>query len=226
MDARSFFLGMLFALLIGSLAGLALYYVAPQALWPAGEARCDQTASTTAAYGQSPPSSSADGLDGTPAAQPPFSLFGDCTQVEPVFSPGSSDTIRALIRSSRKSIEIEMYVFTDETLVQELADAQKRGVDVRIIIEARVESSSLDTIVAALRDGGVSVRWASTQFALTHAKTMIIDGKKVLVGSINFSKAAQNKNREAAAILEGKEVASYSAIFAKDWNDARMIKAG
>jgi len=79
----------------------------------------------------------------------PSLLNGDCPVVEPLFSPGSGDEIRRLIRSSKKSIDIEMYVFTDETLVQELVDAQKRGVDVRIIIEARVESSSLDKIVAA-----------------------------------------------------------------------------
>ncbi|MFH1095133.1 MAG: phospholipase D-like domain-containing protein [Candidatus Micrarchaeota archaeon] len=214
MDTHGFAIGFLSALLLVSLAGAVLYYFTPQ---PGGgpSAKDFYVPADLCA-----PCSTVAGDNGLL----PSPLNGDCPRIEPLFSPGSGDEIRRLIHSSKKSIEIEIYVFTDETLVQELADAQKRGVDVRVILEARVNSASLDNIVAALRDGGVSVRWASPSFALTHAKTMIIDGEKVLVGSINFSKAAQGKNREAAAVIEGKPVADYSAVFAKDWNDALMVR--
>lgn len=137
--------------------------------------------------------------------------------VEPLFSPGSSDEIVSLIRSAQKSIDVEMYVFTDPALARELSDASARGVSVRVILESRVTASNLDTIAAALSAGGAQVRWASPSFQLTHAKMMVVDGKRVLVGSINFSKAAQTKNREAAVILQGDAVAAYEDIFEKDW---------
>ena len=153
----------------------------------------------------------------------PF-LSSACATVTPLFSPGSSDEIVSLIRSAGKTIDVEMYVFTDETLAGELADAAKRGVQVRVILEPRVESSNLNTLAAGMLDSGVQVRWASLKFQLTHAKFMVIDGKTVLVGSINFSKAAQNKNREAAAILQGPPVQSYIDIFEADWPIAGLAR--
>ena len=159
----------------------------------------------------------------TPASALPF-LSSACATVTPLFSPGSSDELVSLIRSAQKSIDVEMYVFTDETLAGELADAAKRGVQVRVILEPRVDSSNLNDISTAMLDSGVQVRWASLKFQLTHAKFMVIDGKTVLVGSINFSKAAQTKNREAAAILQGPPVQSYIDIFESDWPAAGLAR--
>jgi phosphatidylserine/phosphatidylglycerophosphate/cardiolipin synthase-like enzyme len=149
---------------------------------------------------------------------------GTCASVQPLFSPGSSDEIVSLIRSSQKTIDVEMYVFTDETLARELGEAAKRGVQVRVILEPRVEASNLNAIAAGLLDSGVQVRWASLKFQLTHAKFMVIDQKTVLMGSINFSKAAQNKNREAAAIIQGPPVQSYIDIFETDWPAAGLAR--
>lgn len=148
-----------------------------------------------------------------------------CTEAEPLFSPDSSGAIISMMRTAQKTIEVEMYVFTDDALARELADAQKRGVEVRVILEGRVESrASTQTIPAALEASGVQVRWASLQYALTHSKMMIIDGKRVLVGSINFSKNAQHRNREVAAVLSCPEDArGYSAVFEKDWADAMEL---
>lgn len=148
-----------------------------------------------------------------------------CPQISPLFSPGSGDDIVGLIRSARETIDLEMYVFTDESLARELVAAQARGVRVRVILESRVESdASVKKIPAALLAGGVEARWASLKYALTHSKMMIIDGKKVLVGSINFSKSAQGKNREAAVLIESEEkTAQYAEIFEKDWLDSMEI---
>ena len=159
----------------------------------------------------------------TPASSLPF-LSTTCASVTPLFSPGSSDELVSLIRSAQKTIDVEMYVFTDEALAGELADAAKRGVQVRVILEPRVDSSNLNTLSQGMLSSGVQVRWASLKFQLTHAKFMIVDGKTVLVGSINFSKAAQNKNREAAAILQGPPVQSYIDIFETDWPAAGLAR--
>lgn len=153
-------------------------------------------------------------------------LDSSADNVQPLFSPGSGDEIIGMIRGAQHDIDLEMYVFTDPALAKELTDAAARGVRVRVILESRVTASNLDAIAAALRAGGVEVRWASTTYQLTHAKMMVVDGKVVLVGSINFSKAAQNKNREAAAIVSGPDVAAYARVFETDWGMASAVRGG
>ncbi len=147
-------------------------------------------------------------------------LPANCNLVQPIFSPGTAPDLISLIREAKSTIDIEMYVFTDDALARELTAASQRGVSVRIILESRVTSSSLDTIANALRAGGVDVRWASTQFTLTHSKVMVIDGQKALVGSINFSKNAQNKNRETAVIIQGPALGPIISTFESDWKIA------
>ena len=144
-------------------------------------------------------------------------LPANCNLVQPIFSPGTSADLISLIKSANSSIDIEMYVFTDDALARELSAAASRGVRVRLILESRVTSSTLDKMALALRQGGVDLRWASTQFTLTHSKTMIIDNKTALVGSINFSKNAQNKNRESAVIMQGPALAPFISTFENDW---------
>ncbi|PIT84681.1 hypothetical protein COU37_02030 [Candidatus Micrarchaeota archaeon CG10_big_fil_rev_8_21_14_0_10_45_29] len=147
-----------------------------------------------------------------------------CAQVEPVFSPGSSGEIIGMIRSAQESIDVQMYVFTNEEIARELVTAAGRGVRVRVILEGRVNSYNLDEISGALVEGGVLVRWASAGFKLTHSKMMLLDGKRALVGSINFSKSAVDSNREAGAVIEGEAVREYAQMFENDWQLATLLR--
>ena len=49
---------------------------------------------------------------------------------------------------------------------------------------------------------------------------MIVDGKKALVGSINFSKSALTLNREAAVTVEGDKVKEIVEVYETDWQKA------
>ncbi len=153
-------------------------------------------------------------------------LAGDAnTSVQPLFSPGSGSEIVSLMNGAQHTMDIEMYEMTDSSgLGAVMAAARARGVTVRLILEPRVNSKAIPAMVAGLSASGVQVKWASLQYTLTHSKMMIIDGHVVLVGSINFSKAAQNTNREADAVLDGPVAAEYEKVFETDWaaaSDAR-----
>src|SRR5918996_443546 len=39
------------------------------------------------------------------------------------------------IRAARRSIDLEVYIITDDVILQALEEAQRRGVDVRVILE-------------------------------------------------------------------------------------------
>ncbi|MCX6769300.1 MAG: phospholipase D family protein [Candidatus Micrarchaeota archaeon] len=142
--------------------------------------------------------------------------------VEYVFSPGAESEVISLIRSAQKTIDVEMYVLTSEDIVNELSAAVKRGVKVRVILEPRVEDTRKDKVFQTLRQLGVDMRWASFTYKLTHSKLLIVDGKRALVGSINFSDSALNSNREVAALVEGENVHELTAIFEEDWQKASV----
>ena len=134
-----------------------------------------------------------------------------------VFSPEEGEEIIEFIDSAQESLEIEMYVFTSEEIADALQNAKNRGVDVKIILEKRVTTPDNEKHYNELNDYGIDVRWASTSYQLTHAKFIIVDGKRVLVGSHNFSNAAMRRNREASVILSGSIVEEFKRIFNTDW---------
>ncbi len=149
-----------------------------------------------------------------------FQTTPECAYLlEPVFSPGAESEVLSLINSAEETIDLEMYVFTSEEVRSALADAEGRGVEVRAILEPRLfDKSRQQETYDYLKGNGAEVRWASLSYKLTHSKMMIIDGEKALIGSINFSWSALNKNREAGAVIYGEPVKEYLQIFESDWS--------
>jgi len=144
--------------------------------------------------------------------------------VQPIFSPGTSTPILEMIDGAANSLDAELYQFSYAPFQQALAQAAARGVRVRVILEPRVDSN-LDT-AKFLNSKGIDVRWATRAYANTHSKTLVADGKIVLVGSINWSQHAVNLNRESAVIITSTEIASqFESIFEKDWSDASPFVA-
>jgi phosphatidylserine/phosphatidylglycerophosphate/cardiolipin synthase-like enzyme len=153
-----------------------------------------------------------------------FSIYSNSfVEAQAVFSPNSQSEVISLIHQAQNSIDLQMYVFTNEQIAVELIDASKRGVKVRVILEKRTQSYNLDEIVDALKQGGVEVCWASEKYKLTHTKMMIIDDKTVFVGSTNFSKSALLENREASVILQGNIVKEFIDVFQTDWELADKV---
>ncbi|MEM2963074.1 MAG: phospholipase D family protein [Candidatus Anstonellales archaeon] len=146
-------------------------------------------------------------------------LFG-ATHATPVFSPGAEKDIISLIDSARESIDIEVYLFTNEKASSALIEAKKRGVRVRLIVERRTDADKEWKLIEKMAQEGIEIKMASQRFTLTHSKFMIIDGRRALVGSMNFSGSAFATNREAGVILSGKIVDEYKKIFEEDWQEA------
>jgi phosphatidylserine/phosphatidylglycerophosphate/cardiolipin synthase-like enzyme len=139
--------------------------------------------------------------------------------VLPVFSPYAENDIISMINNAEDSIDIEMYVLTSDDVVKALKNARDRGVVVRVILEKRVIGADNNEAFEALSSHGIEVRWASETFKLTHSKFMLVDGRRVLVGSHNFSKSALTMNREASVIIENDPavIGSFKKIFEEDW---------
>lgn len=90
-----------------------------------------------------------------------------------------------------------------------IVNAQKRGVNVRVLLNAsNVSCKSLgvnDEVKGRLEQQGCSVKIYKYGKKL-HMKTLILDDKFLITGSHNISMSAMKKNIEMSAVIENKEI--------------------
>jgi phosphatidylserine/phosphatidylglycerophosphate/cardiolipin synthase-like enzyme len=88
---------------------------------------------------------------------------------------------------------------------QALVDAHKRGVKIMVVLDKsqRTEKYSSADFVA---HAGVET-FIDSKHAIAHNKVMVIDGYKVITGSFNFTKAAEERNAENLLIIEDESLA-------------------
>lgn len=130
------------------------------------------------------------------------------------FSPQNKtiqNTILPLIRNSKNYIYIPAFLISHKEMVSELIQAKNRGVDVRIITDA-LNASAKYSKVRELRATGMPVK-IENYAGKMHSKTMIIDDKYLILGSMNFSKSGESKNDENLIVLENKEAAIFYKHF-------------
>ena len=146
--------------------------------------------------------------------------------ITPILSPDNSETkIIELIDSAQQSLYIEfMYIYDTLTdLVDAIIAANARGVNCCVIFREITNSKVIGT-ADALENAGITVKTidgTSPQYFDLHNKGIIVDGKKVLISSINGSPTSLRDNREAAILIESVDVAGYYAtLFNHDWNVA------
>lgn len=129
-------------------------------------------------------------------------------RILPLFSPKDkiiSTNIIPLINKAEKYIYIPTFVLTHEELKNSLINARKRGVQIKIIHDSTNYKASN---IKILRDNGILVK-VENYAGKVHSKTMIIDDKYLIIGSMNFSKNGENKNDENVLIIENKILAKY-----------------
>ncbi len=138
-------------------------------------------------------------------------------EAEVIFSPqpyGDShlERVAALIDGARRSIDVAMYSFRDHAILDALARAVARGVQVRFVFEkARDDRSEPDGgFSAELEQRGVDVRYINK---IMHHKFAIIDGPvdsldaaysgTLISGSGNWSYSAATRYDENTVIISG-----------------------
>lgn len=104
------------------------------------------------------------------------------------------------IHQAQESIYIQAYSFTSKPIVHALIMAQQRGVKIQIILDAKTKVPPYVTYT------GLSI-YMEKMPGLAHNKVMIIDGKIVLTGSYNFTKAAKYRNAENLIKIEDLKIA-------------------
>lgn len=122
--------------------------------------------------------------------------------------------------SATSSISIEIYLLTDDSIIQALFRARDRGIVVRVLLEKDPYggSNQQPEIFATLDEGGIQVRWNEAAQRFSHVKLIVIDERLALILNSNLTYAAMTKNRELGVMSTDPDVVDHAVrIFASDW---------
>ena len=118
-----------------------------------------------------------------------------------------------------------MFLFTDPDMVAAVKAAEARGVKVRVMLnpQRRDGSAENEETRKALADSGVEVRDSSPAFALTHQKSMVIDGETGYVESLNWETRDLTQTRDYAVVTtDALEVSEMLRCFDADWTQTEF----
>ncbi len=154
--------------------------------------------------------------------------------------------VQDALAGAEESIDMVMYVIElpqsksnkVQELVNALVEARQRGVEVRVILDQNVdfvnqrhESDWIERVRSyrayrQLKDAGIEVFYDRLS-QYTHAKALVIDKRKVIVGSTNWTQAALDRSVEAAVLIESPDLAqSFRQYFEKIELDKAAAETG
>ena len=124
------------------------------------------------------------------------SKFDINTSYQTCFTPGQDCTSKIIkvIESANSNILVQAYQFTSFQIAKALVNAKKRYVKVEIILDkSQIKEDSFSQSYY-LAKHNIPI-WIDYLPNIAHNKVIVIDSRKVVTGSFNFTKAAQYKNR-------------------------------
>ena len=108
----------------------------------------------------------------------------------------------ALIDSATSTLEVAGETLSDTKIVDALVAAKAAGVQVKIVIDKQDGTTAQQAAIAELKQAGVPI--VSLGSPDMHAKAIVADGKKVYVGSMNFTTNSLYSNREVGLITDAQ----------------------
>ncbi len=134
--------------------------------------------------------------------------------------------VSAVENSEKEVLIMNPYFVPHESLRRSLADAARRGVDVKILLPSHSDSSLAyhagHSFFGDLLEAGVKIYERKDR--MLHAKTAVIDGVWSTVGSTNLDWRSLLYNDEINAVVLGPEFAGrMAAVFRGDLADSEEI---
>ena len=137
---------------------------------------------------------------------------------EAYFSPGDHcvERLSNFVRGARRKLDVCVFTITDDRIANALIEANRRGIDLRVISDndkAWDRGSDIDR----LRDAGVNLRVDHTDHHMHH-KFAIADDSFLVTGSYNWTRSASKYNEENFVVVEDQRlVTEFQAEFDRLW---------
>ncbi len=118
------------------------------------------------------------------------------------------------LAAATRRVTLEMFVLTAPAAIRALQAARQRGVAVRVLLDRQQDTTSAR---ATLRQGGMAAEYYAGAGKL-HAKTVVIDGTRVILGSANWTHSGFTSNHELdLEILSPAIAIVFETAMGKDW---------
>ena len=130
------------------------------------------------------------------------------------------DAVLDVIRAARERLQISMFRCTDVPVLDAIAEALNRKVDVRLLITPRARGwqKRLKELGAYLESMGAKVHPYSDPVVKYHAKYVLADDGPALVGSLNFTAKCFAATCDFILITHDPDmIASLKDLFEVDW---------
>jgi cardiolipin synthase A/B len=116
--------------------------------------------------------------------------------------------ILSAIRKAQKRIDIHIFRLDKKEIEKALADAVKRGVEVRTLIAHtnRGDEKALRKLELRLLEMGATVSRSADDLVRYHGKVMIVDGKKVYVLAYNLTRSDIGRCRSLGIVTRKRAV--------------------
>ena len=147
-------------------------------------------------------------------------------KIIPVVDRDYFPVAKKLIQEAEKSICISMFVMKRgekpnsfvNLLIEELKNAAKRGIKIKILLEDKEENRSTVDFLRGI--GNLEIEIDSRR-KITHNKIVIIDENTTLIGSTNWTEKSIGHANEANATIKDKKIAGYfQEYFDRLWKDS------
>ena len=140
--------------------------------------------------------------------------------IEVYFTPwnDAESPLLAAVDGARREILVQAFLLTSRVIADSLIAAHGRGVDVRVLGDARQHAENSGSLLQRLARAGIPV-WLETRYRHAHNKVMVIDAgtqhPAVITGSYNYTRSAQALNAENLVIV--RDNAGLAERFADNW---------
>ncbi len=133
------------------------------------------------------------------------------TEVQAAFGEDCEKLLVQEINRAKKEILVAIYNLTRRSITGALADAVRRGASVRVKYDATAaaESDPMKRAIEFLNRHDVKCTpiEMSGDKAAMHDKFTVIDRKRVLTGSFNYTTSAATTNYENIVLIESEDIA-------------------
>jgi cardiolipin synthase A/B len=138
-----------------------------------------------------------------------------------VMPDDSAKPILDAINGATKSLRVKMFLFSDPSILKAVIDAQRRGVNVRVMLNParRDGESENQESHKELAAAGVAVIDSNPAYDVTHEKSLVVDDTTAFVNSLNWDTKNLTETRDYAIVTShAHEVAEIIECFEADWH--------